>query len=146
MVVVPVRSAVGSFEELFADGHGLAKLRDREVRRGAQEDVLEVEPGLSDAWPDLPELHDGVGLSGYFDAYAISAVLGCTKPDPRMYHHASDALGLAPNECVFVDDHVQHVEAALALGYQAHASCVTARRTSAVPYITNLRELLPLVS
>ena len=29
-------------------------------------------------------------------AYAISAVLGCRKPDPRMYRHAIDALGLVP--------------------------------------------------
>jgi FMN phosphatase YigB (HAD superfamily) len=26
---------------------------------------------VSDAWPPLPELHAGVGLAGYFEAYAI---------------------------------------------------------------------------
>ena len=49
---------------------------------------------VSDTWPTLPELHAGVGLAGCFEAYAISALLGCTKPDPRMYRHASDALPL----------------------------------------------------
>jgi len=59
---------------------------------------------VSDAWPGLPQLHDALGMAGFFEAYAISALLGCHKPDPRMYRHASEALGLAPDECLFVDD------------------------------------------
>ncbi|GAA1305685.1 hypothetical protein GCM10009647_024520 [Streptomyces sanglieri] len=55
---------------------------------------------VSDAWPGLPDLHAGLGIGGFFEAYAISAVLGCNRPDPRMYHHASAALGLAPAQCL----------------------------------------------
>ncbi|GAA1976353.1 HAD-IA family hydrolase [Catenulispora subtropica] len=76
---------------------------------------------VSDAWPNLPDLHAALGLNGFFAAYAISAVLGCTKPDPRMYRHASDALGLEPGECLFVDDDPELVAAAIALGYQGRA-------------------------
>ena len=76
---------------------------------------------VSDAWPDLTDLHLALGLHGFFDAYAISAVLGCTKPDPRMYRHASQALGLEPGECLFVDDDPESVAAAIALGYQGRA-------------------------
>ncbi|GAA2025445.1 HAD family hydrolase [Catenulispora yoronensis] len=76
---------------------------------------------VSDAWPDLPDLHAALGLHDFFDAYAISAVLGCTKPDPRMYRHASEALGLTPEECLFVDDDPELVAAAIALGYQGRA-------------------------
>ncbi|MHC5256417.1 HAD family hydrolase [Streptomyces sp. UC4497] len=46
---------------------------------------------VSDAWPGLPDLHAGLGIDRYFEAYAISAVLGCNKSDPRMYHHATAA-------------------------------------------------------
>ena len=73
---------------------------------------------VSDAWPNLPQLHDDLGIHAFFEAYVISAVLGCRKPDPRMYRHASDALALAPAECLFVDDDPELVAAALDLGYQ----------------------------
>lgn len=73
---------------------------------------------VSDASPNLPELHEGVGLGGFFEAYAISSVLGCTKPDPRLYRHASEALGLGAERCLFVDDRPELVAAALDLGYR----------------------------
>ena len=114
----------------------LDALRDRRVPMAV----------VSDAWPELPHLHAGVGIGDYFDVYAISAVLGCTKPDPRMYRHASDGLGLTPPECLFVDDYVPHVEAALALGYQAYAVLRDGATATTVPFITDLRELLVLVA
>lgn len=98
---------------------------------------------VSDNWPDLPELHAGLGIRRYFEAYAISAELGCQKPDPRMYYHASDALGLAPAQCMFIDDDPGLVAAAIALGYAGRAVCRNAV-TSEVPFITSLTELLEL--
>ncbi|MFJ3820005.1 HAD family hydrolase [Streptomyces nodosus] len=98
---------------------------------------------VSDAWPNLPDLHAGLGIRHFFEAYAISAVLGCNKPDPRMYHHASTALGLAPAQCLFVDDDPGLVTAAIRLGYAGRALC----RDSAVPgvpSITSLTQLLDL--
>src|SRR4051812_4432819 len=64
----------------------LKALRDKGIRMAV----------VSDSWAGLPELHDSLGLGGFFEAYAISELLGCTKPDPRMYHYASDALGIPP--------------------------------------------------
>ena len=113
----------------------LDELRERGVRLAV----------VSDAWPALPALHAGVGLAGYFEAYAISAVLGCTKPDPRMYRHASDALGLEPRRCLFVDDSPPLVEAALELGYQGCAVLRDGTRHDRVPSITDLRQLLELI-
>lgn len=100
---------------------------------------------VSNAWPTLPELHAGVGLGGYFEAYAISAVLGCTKPDPRMYHHASDAFGLPPGRCLFVDDSPPLVEAAIELGYQGCAVLRDGRQLDGLPAVRDLSELLPLI-
>lgn len=95
--------------ELFDDVmQTLETLRSRGVRMAV----------VSDAWPNLPQLHAELGIDEYFEAYAISKVLGCRKPDPRMYRHASDALGLEPGECLFIDDHPDLVAAALELGYQ----------------------------
>jgi putative hydrolase of the HAD superfamily len=72
---------------------------------------------VSDNWPGLDKLYAQLGLRHYFEKFVISAVLGCRKPDPRMYTTASDGLGLAPAECVFVDDDPELVTAAAALGY-----------------------------
>jgi HAD superfamily hydrolase (TIGR01509 family) len=89
----------------------LRELQRRGVRMGV----------VSDAWPELPSLHAALGMGEFFEAYAISAELGCHKPDPRMYRHASDALGLPPNTCLFLDDDPAYVAAAIALGYQGLA-------------------------
>ncbi|WP_255953086.1 HAD family hydrolase [Streptomyces odontomachi] len=100
---------------------------------------------VSDAWPNLPDLHAGLGIDRFFEAYAISAVLGCNKPDPRMYHHASTSLGLAPAQCLFVDDDPDLVAAAIRLGYAGRALCRDSTTTvSDVPSITTLTELLDL--
>ncbi|RFC77403.1 HAD family hydrolase [Streptomyces sp. AcE210] len=98
---------------------------------------------VSDAWPDLPDLHAGLGIGEFFEAYAISAELGCDKPDPRMYHHASTALNLAPAQCLFVDDDPSLVTAAITLGYAGRAVCRNST-ASDVPSIASLTELLDL--
>ena len=51
----------------------LGELRTRGVRMAV----------VSDAWPNLPDLHAALGIDDFFEVYAISAVLGGTKPDPR---------------------------------------------------------------
>lgn len=102
---------------------------------------------VSDAWPSLPQLHEALGMVDCFEVYAISAVLGCTKPDPRMYRHASDGLGLDPHECLFVDDVPALVVAAMGLGYQA----VMMRRNgepvpAGVRAVADLRQVVDLVA
>ncbi|MFJ5090969.1 HAD family hydrolase [Streptomyces sp. NPDC088674] len=84
----------------------LAELKRRGVRLAV----------VSDAWPDPRDPHEGLGIRGCFEVYAITAVLGCRKPGPRMYRCASDGLGLDPAYCLFVDDTPALVTAATALG------------------------------
>jgi HAD superfamily hydrolase (TIGR01509 family) len=100
---------------------------------------------VSDNQPGLQTLHDGLGIAHFFDAYAISAELGCTKPDPRMYAHASDSLGLDPAECLYVDDVPQLVTAAIELGYQGRAVLRDDSQADQVPTVSDLRALLPLI-
>jgi putative hydrolase of the HAD superfamily len=97
---------------------------------------------VSDAWAELPELHAGLGIDEFFDAYAISAVLGCRKPDPRMYHHASAALGFAPAQCLFVDDAPDLVAAAMTLGYSGRVLCRGSGLPGGVPSIASLDQVL----
>jgi HAD superfamily hydrolase (TIGR01509 family) len=102
---VPAYTVLELFDDVMQT---LETLRSRGVRMAV----------VSDAWTNLPTLHAELGIHDFFEAYAISAELGCRKPDPRMYRHASDALGLAPAECLFVDDDPALVAAAIDLGYQ----------------------------
>jgi HAD superfamily hydrolase (TIGR01509 family) len=100
---------------------------------------------VSDNQPGLQSLHEGLGLAHFFDVYAISAELGCTKPDQRMFAHASDSLELDAAECLFVDDVPELVAAAIDLGYQGCAVMRDGVQAEDVPSVADLRELLPLV-
>ena len=41
------------------------------------------------------------------------------KPEPAIFHLASERLGVAPGECVFVDDLDENVDAARGVGMRA---------------------------
>jgi putative hydrolase of the HAD superfamily len=51
-----------------------------------------------------------------FDAVLESRVLGVRKPDPRFYELACEALGVKPEESVFLDDLGVNLKPARALG------------------------------
>jgi putative hydrolase of the HAD superfamily len=43
-------------------------------------------------------------LAGLFDAEVFSNAVGLAKPDPRIYLHCCELLGVSPHEAVFVGD------------------------------------------
>jgi putative hydrolase of the HAD superfamily len=101
---------------------------------------------VSDNWAGLEDGYRELGLERYFAGFVISEVLGCIKPDPRMYAAGREPLGLDPDDCLFVDDDPQLVLAAIELGYHGVALLRGAGPTPAsVPAITSLDELLPIV-
>lgn len=102
---------------------------------------------LSDGWASTIQLYERLGLADRFQSWTFSAVVGCCKPDPRIYAAAERDLGLEPARILFVDDLPANVEGALACGWQA----VWLNRDNARPprpdlrTARNLRELLALV-
>ncbi len=70
---------------------------------------------LSDSWPSLRKLLSELKLDTFFDTIVISAELGFTKPDPRMYLEVSNRLGIPPSELLFVDNDLANVEGALSV-------------------------------
>ncbi|HWE80067.1 MAG TPA: HAD-IA family hydrolase [Gaiellaceae bacterium] len=72
----------------------LAKLRDRGLRLGLMSACSEEVPAV---WPETE-------LAGLFDTETFSASCGLMKPDPEMYHHTAEALGVEPSGCLFVGD------------------------------------------
>jgi len=55
-------------------------------------------------------------FGGMYHAVVISAEVGMRKPEERIFRHAVELIGLAPGECVFIDDMEANVRAAEALG------------------------------
>ncbi|WP_168442367.1 HAD family hydrolase [Pontiella desulfatans] len=56
------------------------------------------------------------GATGLFLSYEV----GARKPNPDIYRHALDALGVSGADCFFLDDLPENVEAARSLGINAH--------------------------
>ncbi len=75
----------------------LATLRELS-RRGFRLGVV------SNADGRVRALLDAAGLSPFLEVVIDSAEAGFEKPDPRIFHAATGALGLEPAECVYVGD------------------------------------------
>ena len=104
--------ADGLLNRMFAGTVPVPAMYDllRAVRQAGYRTCL-----LSNSWGDdryypremVPEL---------FDAWVISAEVRMRKPEERIFRHAAELLGLAPEQCVFIDDIEANVEAAAAIG------------------------------
>lgn len=57
-------------------------------------------------------------LMQLFDVIIDATYTGILKPDRRAYEMCSDALGISPADCVFVDDQSRNVLGAIKLGWQ----------------------------
>ena len=43
-------------------------------------------------------------LSNFFEVTVFSNIVGMVKPDPHIYQHACQNLGVAPSDCIFIGD------------------------------------------
>ena len=66
---------------------------------------------IENNWPGIFE-----EINGKFFSYQI----GVRKPHPDIYRHALNELGVEGNQCFFVDDLPDNIEAARSLGMNAH--------------------------
>lgn len=74
---------------------------------------------LSNASTRLEADLEGEGVVDAVDAVLSSARLGLAKPDAAIFAAAAEALGVAPGECLFVDDQPVNVAGARAAGMAA---------------------------
>jgi len=68
---------------------------------------------LSNSWGNDYPRH---GWEDMFDVVVISGEVGMRKPEPAIFEHILELMGLRAEECVFVDDLRHNVDAAVALG------------------------------
>jgi putative hydrolase of the HAD superfamily len=55
-------------------------------------------------------------IMGLFEHVVESSRLGMRKPDPRIYRHACELLGVAPEACIYLDDLGVNLKPARAMG------------------------------
>ena len=96
--------------ELFPEVRGvLDELHGRGLKLGI----------LSDGWASTIQLYAQLGIAGCFKSWTFSSVVGCCKPDPRIYAAAERDLGVEPARILFVDDLPANAEGALHCGWKA---------------------------
>jgi putative hydrolase of the HAD superfamily len=62
------------------------------------------------------ENENGYGLGELFDRLWFSHQIGLVKPDPEIFRYVLNDGGLNPEETLFIDDTLVHVEAARSVG------------------------------
>lgn len=73
-----------------------------------------VDPAQGD--PEEGTRSDIDGIMAMFDEIVESSVVGVRKPEPRFYEIACERLGVAPEDCVFLDDLGINLKPAKAMG------------------------------
>ncbi|WP_107040128.1 HAD family hydrolase [Brumimicrobium mesophilum] len=68
----------------------------------------------------LFEVYGKTSLASYFNEVYFSCDLGMRKPDTEIFETICQNEGFDPNETLFIDDSIQHVEGAKSIGIQAH--------------------------
>ena len=54
--------------------------------------------------PDTPPLWRASTFAGLIDVEVFSSEVGLRKPDPAIYRHATDRLGVEPTSCLYIGD------------------------------------------
>jgi HAD superfamily hydrolase (TIGR01509 family) len=89
---------------------------------------------------------EAAGLAERFDVIVDSHLVGFSKPDPAIFRHALELLGVEPHEAVFVGDSYAHdALAARAAGLRAVLlDPLDLHPESICPRIHSLGDLLPI--
>ncbi len=76
-----------------------------------------MKSGEGPAMARSPDKAKAVGeVMTLFEHVVESSKVGWRKPDPRIYRHACDLLGVAPEHCVYLDDLGINLKPARAMG------------------------------
>jgi putative hydrolase of the HAD superfamily len=91
----------------------------------------------------------GEGAGAQVRCIADSTVVGIAKPDPRIFYHVAEAIGVRPERCLYVGDTVRYdVIGARAAGFHPyhfdpHGLCASA---DVHPHVRSLTEVAALVT
>ncbi|MBC8207119.1 MAG: beta-phosphoglucomutase [Kiritimatiellaeota bacterium] len=105
----------------------LAGLRERGVKMAIGSSSKNAQPILA-----------AIGLSDAFDAIVDGTHISNSKPDPEVFAKAGEQLGLAPKECLVVEDADAGVEAGVAAGMPVLAVGAASGHSAAVLHAADL--------
>lgn len=102
---------------------------------------------ISDTWPSLYRVLRNKALLQYFSHITFSCDLGIVKPNPQMYTHALQGLGLPPQQTLFVDDLIGNVLGAQKAGIQPVliTACPATTPDHRVVHIESIGEITALL-
>lgn len=103
----------------------VAAFRERGIRTGL----------ISNSWGTALKYEEEL-MGRLFDGMVISHLEGMRKPDPAIYALGAERIGLAPEDCVFVDDLPGNLKPARAMGM------ATVVHRTAAETVAELEELL----
>lgn len=103
----------------FANLNGMLVMRDYAIPlvkqlKGAGYGVYYLSNYSKKAYDECGE---SLGFMPYMDGGIVSFRVGMAKPDARMFGRFLEQYALQPEECLFIDDTAENVEAAKALGF-----------------------------
>ena len=105
--MIPAEGLLQRMFDQFEHEPAMAALVLRAHRAGLRTGLL------SNSWGNE---YPREGWDEMFDAIVISGEVGMRKPEPRIFFHLLDLLGVTPEQAVFVDDLEQNCAAARELG------------------------------
>ncbi len=108
-------------------------------------DELGLKLAIGSSSKNTPFILQQLGLGGYFDAVSDGNNITRSKPDPEVFLKAAQMLGLAPADCLVVEDAVSGAQAGHAGGFQV--ACVgDASAAGAGDYnLTSISQLISVV-
>ena len=92
--------------------HGTWDVLDRLRAQGTA--VHGITNWSAETWPEGVKAHPRLGE--VFGTLVVSGEEGVMKPDARIFHILFQRAGIAPEDCVFIDDGLHNVEGARAVG------------------------------
>ena len=73
-------------------------------------------------WQHIAKTNFPSPVADYFDKLYLSQELHLAKPDKTIYSYVLNDTGLQADECLFLDDTVQNIQAAASMGIRTYLS------------------------
>ena len=102
----------------------IKEISPRDLLPGARELLEEIRAAgmknaLGSASKNARQVLERPGIRGLFDAISDGHSVERQKPAPDLFLHAANQLGLAPSECVVIEDAAAGIEAARSGGFHS---------------------------
>ena len=94
---------------------------------------------------NTPFILERLGLAGFFDAGSDGNNITHSKPDPEVFLMAAEFLGLAPKDCLVIEDAFSGIDAGIAGGFDTAAIGDATRYDKPTYKLTTFSDILKIV-